>query len=84
MTTSVPNYTSNLKAEPSRFRNLTIWPLIEDNGTQHEYLTLDEALAQKSAKITEVSESGSVPHRAIRFTPKERLEATKFFVDTRS
>lgn len=61
MTISVRNYTESLKAEPTRFRNLTIFPLIEENGSQPDYLTLDEALAQNCAKITEVSEGGSVP-----------------------
>ncbi len=61
MTTAVRDYASNLKGTPTGFRNLTIFPLIEENGSQPDYLTLDEALAQKVAKITEVSESGHVP-----------------------
>ena len=43
------------------FRNLTIFPLLNGGGRQPDYLTLDEALAQQSAKVTEVSEGGSVP-----------------------
>jgi hypothetical protein len=43
------------------FRNLTIFPLLNGGDKAPGYLTLDEALAQKSAKIVEVSESGSVP-----------------------
>ena len=46
---------------PTAFRNLTIFPLVDGEGGSADYLTLDEALAQKSAKITEVSEGGSVP-----------------------
>lgn len=46
---------------PSTFRNLTIFPLLEKIATPAGYLTLDEALAQKCATITEVSEGGSVP-----------------------
>jgi hypothetical protein len=61
MTSSVRNYSENLKADPTRFRNLTIFPLIEETGTQPDYLTLDEALAAKAAKITEVGSGGSVP-----------------------
>ncbi len=43
------------------FRNLTLFPLTDDKGMLAEYLTLDEALAKKSAHVTEVSEGGSVP-----------------------
>ncbi len=43
------------------FQNLTVFPLFGDKGTASHYLTLDEALAQKHASVTEVSEAGSVP-----------------------
>lgn len=45
------------------FSNLTMFPLLDDSARseQPDYLTLDEALAQGSAKVTEVSEGGSVP-----------------------
>ena len=46
---------------PSTFRNLTVFPLLESIAAPAGYLTLDEALAQKCATITEVSEGGSVP-----------------------
>ncbi len=46
---------------PSRFGNLTLFPLTDGGRHKADYLTLDEALAGKSAHITEVSESGSVP-----------------------
>jgi hypothetical protein len=46
--------------EPRTFRNLTIFPVF-GRGITPDYLTLDEALAQKRAKITELSEGGSVP-----------------------
>ena len=46
--------------DPMTFRNMTVFPLL-GHGITPDYLTLDEALAQKRAKITEVSEGGSVP-----------------------
>jgi len=46
---------------PATFRNLTLFPLTDGKGTAADYLTLDEALARKSAHVTEVSEGGSVP-----------------------
>ena len=53
---------SNIKiGTPSTFRNLTLFPLADGGRQKADYLTLDEALAGKSARITEVSEGGSVP-----------------------
>jgi hypothetical protein len=46
--------------DPMTFRNMTVFPLL-GQGITPDYLTLDEALAKKRAKITEVSEGGSVP-----------------------
>ena len=45
---------------PITFRNMSIFPVF-GLGITPDYLTLDEALAKKCAKITEVSEGGSVP-----------------------
>src|ERR1035438_2296834 len=46
--------------DPVTFRNMTVFPVF-GQGITPDYLTLDEALVQKSAKITEASEGGSVP-----------------------
>ena len=48
---------------PKAFRNLTVFPLFDGNATA-AYVTLDEALARGSARITEVNEGGSVPNLA--------------------
>jgi hypothetical protein len=47
--------------QETSFRNLTLVPLLNGGIGQPDYLTLDEALSQGVAKITEVSEGGSVP-----------------------
>jgi hypothetical protein len=44
---------------PKTFRNLTIFPVF-GRGIAPDYITLDEALTNKSAKVAEVSEGGSV------------------------
>ena len=36
---------------PTTFRNLAIFPLLNGGGGQPDYLTLDESLALKLAKI---------------------------------
>ncbi len=48
-------------AAGSTFRNLTVFPLLAEADRQPGYLTLDEALAQGVARVSEVSEGGSVP-----------------------
>jgi hypothetical protein len=45
---------------PKSFRNLTVFPVF-GKAMAPDYVTLDEALASKFAKVTEVSEGGSVP-----------------------
>jgi len=45
--------------------NLTMFPLLAGRETAAAYATLDEALAAGFARITEVSESGSVPELTI-------------------
>jgi ARG and Rhodanese-Phosphatase-superfamily-associated Protein domain len=45
---------------PTTFKNMTVFPLMGGQGTVADCLTLDEALAQKVAAITEVNEGGSV------------------------
>jgi hypothetical protein len=56
------NTISHIKiGTPATFHNLTLFPLTDGKGMAVDYLTLDEALAKKSAHVTEVSEGGSVP-----------------------
>ena len=59
-------------AAPQNFANLAAYPLIAppaDAGAgsfanEADYLVLDEALQKKLARVTEVSEGGSVPELA--------------------
>lgn len=46
---------------PQAFKNITMFPLLTQDSVVTDYLTLDEALAAKSARITEVGEGGTVP-----------------------
>jgi hypothetical protein len=47
--------------EGTTFKNLTVFPLILEKNIIPDYQTLDEALAAGKTKISEVSDSGSVP-----------------------
>ena len=52
--------------EPLSHESLTVHPLIRASLTGKDYLTLDEALKLNVARVTEVSESGSVPQLLFR------------------
>src|SRR6266571_4363382 len=56
------DYLSRIElGEPQQFKNLVILPVFTGGNHPPEYLTLTEALAQKLAAITEVSQVGQVP-----------------------
>ena len=46
---------------PQQFRHLTVFPLVHPTPRAPFYLTLDEALAQGTVQVTEVSKGGHVP-----------------------
>src|SRR5882724_4289982 len=48
--------------EPQQFKNITILPIFSAATNGLNYLTLSEALEQRLATITEVSQSGQVPN----------------------
>ena len=52
--------------DPISHDGLTVHPLIRASMLDKDYLTLDEALKRDLAKVTEVSESGSVPQLLFR------------------
>lgn len=47
--------------KPQTFKNLAMFPLLGATATEPHYLTLDEALQRELARVTEVSEAGTVP-----------------------
>ena len=48
------------------FRNLTMFPLIAKGERTPDYLTLDEAMAGGTVRITEVGQAGTVPELSLR------------------
>jgi hypothetical protein len=46
---------------PIQFLNLSLFPLLAEGPAKPGYRLLDEALADGSARITEVSDAGHVP-----------------------
>ena len=49
--------------------NLAVHPLIAAAAGKRAYLTLDEALATQSFRVSEISESGSVPELKVHNNP---------------
>lgn len=47
--------------EPMTFQNVSMLPLLGGRTGEPDYITLDDALAARTAQISEVSEAGSVP-----------------------
>ena len=47
--------------QPTTYRNMDVYPLLGAKLGEASYMTLDDALAQGCAEITEVSDQGSVP-----------------------
>jgi hypothetical protein len=59
---TITNVLSSVEfGSPVHIKNLSMFPLLLSGEPPAGYLTLDEALAQGWAKVTEVSDSGSVP-----------------------
>lgn len=50
-----------LSPAAQQFGNLTVFPLLAKASVQPGYLTLDQALRQEAARISEISEHGAVP-----------------------
>jgi len=47
--------------EAIKYENLAVFPLLAEENSESEYLTLYEAVNENKVKITEVSEQGTVP-----------------------
>lgn len=59
---SVQTSLSSLQlGKPQSLENLTMVPLLATEDREPDYLTLDDALARGHARVTEVSDAGSVP-----------------------
>lgn len=58
---------------PQTFHNLTMTPLVANSPHKADYLLLDQALEQNFLKISEVSESGSVPDLKVRNSSSHRV-----------
>ncbi len=58
---------------PQMHRNLALFPLLATADTAPDYVLLDEALEKKFARITEVSEGGSVPELAFENSSAEKI-----------
>ncbi len=51
-------------SEAQHVRNLSVYPLLAGHDEPCGYLTLDEALRERRARVNEVSDAGHVPELA--------------------
>ena len=58
---------------PQVHRNLALFPLLAPAGAGGAYVLLDEALERRIARITEVSDGGSVPELAFENASAEKI-----------
>ncbi len=57
---------SRLRLEqPITFRNMTMYPIVGGSIGEPDYVVLDDAIRLGSAKVTEISEQGSVPELSV-------------------
>lgn len=67
--TYIEKYLSQITiGSAQKFENLTIYPIQRTAPESFDFFTLDEALSEGSAEITEIGEAGSVPE--LRFLNK--------------
>lgn len=57
--------------QPTTFLNLTLFPLLGNKPCERDYITLREAVHNRTASVREVSEGGSVPELALENTGKQ-------------
>src|SRR5687768_3441283 len=58
---------------PQVHRNLALFPLVAQRNQAPGYVLLDEALERKLARVTEVSDGGSVPELAFENGSAEKI-----------
>jgi len=74
--TAIANAFAKISLGPAaQFANLALFPLISDEPTNEDpgYIVLDDALAKGEAKVTEVSEGGSVPELLLENLANQKL-----------
>jgi len=59
--------------EAQHFRNLTAFPLIQPGAAPARYVTLETAISKGTARITEISDGGSVPELLLDNTGPQRI-----------
>ncbi len=69
---------ANLLAEISigpeqHYKNMAVFPLLANQGADMEFITLDEALAQRALVITEINESGRVPELKVVNNSRQKI-----------
>jgi hypothetical protein len=67
-------FLNNVKlGNENKYENLTIYPILSDEKSGYNFLTVDEALANNSVKITETSNIGDLPCLMLKNKSSEKI-----------
>jgi len=67
-------FLADISVGPEQFyKNMAVFPLLANQGADIEFITLDEALAQRALVITEINESGRVPELKVVNNSRQKI-----------
>jgi hypothetical protein len=67
-------FSADISVGPEQsYKNMAVFPLSTNRGAQVEFITLDEALAQRALVITEINESGRVPELKVINNSRQKI-----------
>ena len=74
MENTLSKFLAEISLGPEQYhKNMAISPLLADQGVNLEFITLDEALAQRALVITEINESGHVPELKVVNNSRQKV-----------
>jgi len=59
--------------EPTVYGQMALFPLLDESESLSSYITMDDAITNGCAQVTEVSDSGSVPELAFKNSCEQRV-----------
>jgi hypothetical protein len=74
MENTLATYLAEISIGPEQqYKNMAVFALLANQGADIEFITLDEALAQRTLVITEISESGRVPELKVVNNSRQKI-----------
>ena len=74
MENTLATYLADITIGPEQqYKNMAVFALLANQGADVEFITLDEALAQRALVITEINESGRVPELKVVNNSRQKI-----------